>query len=302
MIKKDVVFVVLNYMNKDDTVECINSIITNIDTDSFHIVCVDNNSPNDSGQQLQSEYKNNAYVTVLLNNENKGYSEGCNYGIRYARQTFEFDFLLLLNNDIIFLETDFYTKTKYEFDQSRFAVMGPMIMTPQGRCDANPLFDLPYTRKLAIKDKKFYIKKKKLLKCGLWKIYTRVHAISKRLFPFFYPRQESRRHRWDGSYLNRQENVVLHGCFFVLSRVFFEHFDQLDVRSFMYAEEDILYMHITEQHLTIVYNPSIIVYHKGDGATKKMNKSSKKSEIFRCDKSIEAIDGYITLLDELNIE
>lgn len=82
-MEKRVVFIVLNYMNEEDTVECIDSIKGNMDTDSFHIVLVDNFSPDGSGAKLYERYKNDDYVTVLQNSENKGASEGWNYGIRY---------------------------------------------------------------------------------------------------------------------------------------------------------------------------------------------------------------------------
>ena len=303
MEKRNLIFVVLNYMNDEDTVECVDSIVENIDTDSYQIIIVDNNSPDGSGKRLQEHYQGkNEHIVVLLNPENKGNSEGWNYGIRYAKEHYEFEFISLPDNDCVFLETRFYEKTKAEFEKSNFAVMGPMILTPTGRCDANPIFDLPYTRKAALYDLKMIELKKKRIERGTYEISAKIRYVAKRLFPKLFSKKESRYRRFEGSFLERQENVVLHGCFLILSKVFFDHFEQLDVRSFMYAEEDILYMHVTHENLKTVYNPRIIAYHKGDGSTKKANKTPKKAELFRCEKSIEAINGYLSLLDELGIE
>lgn len=302
MKKVDLVFVILNYMNAEDTFECVDSIFKNIDTNSFHIVLVDNNSPDNSGKELNEKYKGNKQITVLLNPENKGNSEGWNYGIRYAKENFDFNFLSTPDNDCIFIEKQFYKKITEEYEKSHFAVMGPMILGPNGRCDANPLFELPYTREKALEDIAMFEKKIKLLKHGTLSLHKKAKYISRKLFRTKQHGAPQRRIREPGFFLNRQENVVLHGCFFIFSKTYFEHFEQFDVRSFMYAEEDILYTHVRHEGLKTVYNPEIIAYHKGEASTRKVTGNIKSKEIFRSEKSIEAIKGYISLLDELGIK
>ena len=302
MKKYKAVFVVLNYMNYDDTTECIESICENIDTDRFHIVLVDNNSPDGSGKKLAERFTRHKDVTVLLNPDNKGNSEGWNYGIRYAREHFEFDFLATPDNDTVFIEKNFCQKLEEEYKKSKFAVMGPMILGPNGRCDANPLFELPYTREKALEDIAMFEKKIKLLKHGTLSVHKKAKYIRQKLFRTKQHGAPQRRVREPGFFLKRQENVVLHGCFFIFSKTYFEHFEQFDVRSFMYAEEDILYTHVRHEGLKTVYNPEIIAYHKGEASTRKVTGNIKSKEIFRSEKSIEAIKGYISLLDELGIK
>ena len=299
MKKYKVVFVVLNYMNYDDTTECIESICENIDTDRFHIVLVDNNSPDGSGKQLAERFSAHKDVTVLLNPDNKGNSEGWNYGICYARQHFEFDFLATPDNDTIFIEKEFCKKLEEEYKNSGFAVLGPMILTPEGRCDANPLFDTPYTRERALYDIKLHEDKIKQLKTGTYGLCRRWRSVARKFNRSAYSCPDTRKHRQEDFFLHRQENVVLHGCCFIFSKKFFEKFEKLDVRSFMYAEEDILYMHVIHEGLKTVYLPDIKIYHKGDRSTARATAGEKAKEIFRSQESIKAIKGYLSLLDEL---
>ncbi len=299
MRKFKVVFVVLNYMNYDDTAECVDSICENIDTDRFHIVIVDNNSPDGSGRQLKKRFTGNKYVTVLLNDENEGVSKGWNNGICYAKENFTFDFLAVPNNDTLFIEKEFCKKLDEEYKKSEFAVLGPMVLTPEGRCDDNPIFDTPYTREKALYDIKQHEKKIKQLKSGTYSLCRRWRGIVRKFNRKAYANPYIRNNRKEGFFLYRQENVVLHGCFFVLSKRFFEKFEMLDVRSFMYAEEDILYMHVIHEGLKTVYLPDIKIYHKGDRSTSKATTNHKAKEIFRSQESIKAIKGYLGLLDEL---
>lgn len=299
MKKFKVVFVVLNYMNYEDTAECVESICKNVDTDRFHIVLVDNNSPDGSGKQLAGAYKNHKDVTVLLNPDNKGNSEGWNYGIRYAKENFTFDFLATPDNDTVFIEKSFCKKLEEEYKKSEFAVLGPMILTPSGRCDDNPLFDTPYTREKALYDIKQHEKKIRQLKSGTYALCRKWRSIVRKFSRRAYACPYSRMDRKEGFFINRRENVVLHGCCFVFSKRFFENFDMLDVRSFMYAEEDILYMHVISKGLKTVYLPDIQIYHKGDRSTDRASANKKAKEIFRSQQSIIAIKGYLSLLDEL---
>ena len=48
----NIVFVILNYNIYKETINCVESITANLDTDSFHIIIVDNASKTEAGKIL----------------------------------------------------------------------------------------------------------------------------------------------------------------------------------------------------------------------------------------------------------
>lgn len=87
--------VILNWNGYDDTASCIES-FTDVQYDNRFVVVVDNGSSDGSGERLAEEYPE---CTVLFNEENLGFSGGCNVGIEHCLEKGA-DYVLLLNNDI----------------------------------------------------------------------------------------------------------------------------------------------------------------------------------------------------------
>lgn len=85
--------IILNWNGKNDTLECLES-LENVPT-PHHTIVVDNGSTDQSPQAIRSQFP---AVTVLENQENLGYAEGNNVGIRYALEKGA-KHLLILNND-----------------------------------------------------------------------------------------------------------------------------------------------------------------------------------------------------------
>ena len=44
-----------------------------------------------------------------------------------------------MNNDVYLLDDDFLEKVEKEYKRSQFAVLGPMVLSADGRCDINPI-------------------------------------------------------------------------------------------------------------------------------------------------------------------
>ena len=130
-----IVFVILHYLAIDETYKSVDSIEKKIDTDMYKIVIVDNASPDKSGALLKEHYKNDDHVEVLLNQENLGFARGNNVGFRYAEKTWNPSYIVLMNNDVYLLDDDFLEKVEKEYKRSQFAVLGPMILSADGRCD-----------------------------------------------------------------------------------------------------------------------------------------------------------------------
>ena len=80
-------------------------------------------------------------------------------------------------------------------------------------------------------------------------------------------------------YLDRAENVQLHGCFLCFSKNYFEHYDGFFPNTFLYMEEDILFYLTQKENLTTVYTPKLKIYHKEDSASKSRWTSDKERAI-----------------------
>jgi GT2 family glycosyltransferase len=91
-----VAIIVLNWNGKEDTLECLESILK-IDYPNFEIIVVDNGSSDDSVKAIKNRFPE---ICILETGENLGYAGGNNFGIRYALQNGS-DYILILNNDII---------------------------------------------------------------------------------------------------------------------------------------------------------------------------------------------------------
>ena len=86
--------VILNYNNLSDTVECLNSVFE-IDYPNFEVIVIDNNSKVCPKNILLEKFKN---ITYIQNDQNLGFSGGCNTGIKKALKN-NSSYVFLLNND-----------------------------------------------------------------------------------------------------------------------------------------------------------------------------------------------------------
>jgi len=93
---KNVWTILVNYKNPELTIECVES-LRKSKSDNLHIVVVDNNSPDNSYEQLIEKLPNEI---IIKSEENNGFSAGNNIGIRYALEH-DAEYIMLLNNDTV---------------------------------------------------------------------------------------------------------------------------------------------------------------------------------------------------------
>lgn len=257
-ISTDIVFVVLHYMEKDATMKCVSKIREKIDTPNYKIVIVDNASGNGSGKEIEELYKTAEDVHVIINEENLGFARGNNVGFQFAKENLNPKYIVLLNNDVYIMETYLKEKLDKEYEESQFAVLGPLIMTKDGRCNINPVPNF--------KDYQSVLKYYKTVKKVYWLQKKHLFGFYKFL-SFCKSVLLKRKKNAFKEYTEKCYNVQLHGCFLVFSEKYIKKFDGLDGRTFLYMEEDILYKHIMDNKMKTVYYPEIVVFHEEDVAT-----------------------------------
>ena len=122
-----VYIVILNWNGYKDTIECLKSI-----EDSFYketkIIIVDNNSFDDSLNQIESfSKKSNLDIHVIANDENSGFSKGCNIGIDYALSNSDCNYVWLLNNDTEIEKNTIFEMVSFLNKNPDYQVITPQI-------------------------------------------------------------------------------------------------------------------------------------------------------------------------------
>ena len=142
-----VCFVILHYNALEDTIKCVESIQSLVETSEHNvsIIIVDNCSPNGTGARIKKRYENVTNVDVLLLEKNIGFARGNNAGLQFANQKYAPDFIILSNNDIVIEQKDFIPQILELHHEYHFAVLGPKIFAPYKGVYQNPLRDKAYT-------------------------------------------------------------------------------------------------------------------------------------------------------------
>jgi len=288
------VFLILHYQVIEQTINCIKSIKEKIDTENYEIVVVDNNSSNGTGKELQELYKNETNVHIILNNKNLGFAKGNNIGFNYAKKNLKPDFIVMLNNDTCIIQDDFYQTIKKEYEKSNFAVLGPKIILLNG--DINPLNTFDITLENVKRERKNVFFKLFLNYFFIDNVFTNMMKSIKQYIKKIigYKSKEIK--------INpdkRHEDIILHGSCLVFSPVYIEKFDGLDDRTFLYHEEELLYLRLKKNNMLSVYNPKLLIFHEEDAATNSVIKSEYKKRRFIYK---NVLKSNKVLLDELKSE
>ncbi|MDD4178951.1 MAG: glycosyltransferase family 2 protein, partial [Candidatus Margulisbacteria bacterium] len=95
-MKNKLAIIIVNWRRYDDTAECLRSVKASNYRDP-RIILVDNASTDGSGEKLAKEFPD---IKVIFNQENYGFAEGNNIGIKQALKE-EAKYIMLLNNDAV---------------------------------------------------------------------------------------------------------------------------------------------------------------------------------------------------------
>lgn len=282
----DIVFVILHYTAIEMTIGCVSSIRRQIDTVKYKIIIVDNCSPDDSWRELNLIFRNNTDVVLLHSDENVGFARGNNIGFSYAKQKYHPHFLILMNNDVCLIQGWLYKKLKQKYEETDYAVLGPMIITGEGSICSSPLRKEILSMQAARRSMRRNYRLLKLNCFRLDKIYRSIKSKFYKHVPQFSVEER----------LIQHENVEIHGCFMVFSENYISRYDGLDPSTFLYMEEDILFLHLMKNNLKSVYCPDIVIYHKEDASTDAVLKNSHKKNAFVYRNCMNSLKSYLEIL------
>lgn len=239
----DVILIVLTYINSGDLQDMINSIHKNALDFRYKVIVV--NSFYDTISQKKIECISKKNNCDFLNIENKGYGYGNDKGIDYAKNKYEFDYLIISNPDILIKRISLEELEKYSN-----SIIGPSIIRKNGS-QQNPavLFPIPFLVKLKYWGFKYS------------KIFLYIFIIANKIIKVFFKRN------------NVQRTYMLHGSFLIIPKIVLNQMGQIfDEQMFLFNEEDLLaykckYVYNIQQ----IYNPNIKVLHKEDGSINLAN-------------------------------
>ena len=255
-------FVILNYMTREETKGCIESIDSHIG-ESHEIIVVDNASPDYSGEELRKAYENRNDVKVILNTDNLGYACGNNVGIERARAD-GCDYVIVLNSDTRIMQNEFCSIVYGKYEEHHYAVMGPRIFKHGAETNDNPGRDKLMSRcKLHV-----FIAMNRMF---LILSYMGIDSFLNSLFNAYVEARKK-----EGAESKDVEKVALHGCCLVFTPSFFSKFNGFDDRTYMYMEEDVLYHHLMKSGLVSAYIPELFIEHFEEAATGKIYSGAKK--------------------------
>jgi len=115
--------VILNWNLKEETANCVNSVLRS-DYSPFRVLIVDNGSTDGSVEFLHSLLPD---VEIVANDTNLGWAAGNNVGIEYALQD-KADYVLLLNNDTIVDENLLAEMVTVGESGKEIGILGPLIL------------------------------------------------------------------------------------------------------------------------------------------------------------------------------
>lgn len=278
-------FIILHYKNFEDTIECVESIFEKLkNKEEYRVIIVDNGSNDISTQKLEKYMKENqGRVEIIFSKQNLGFAKGNNLGASYTIEKYEPDFLIVINNDTLMIDENFFLKVEKVFKKKKFDILGPYIEGKDGQ-PQNPYINVIYGRKQILKN---------LIKNRIYLLieYLNLNILRERL------RKIKKVKKYN--YTSEQENVALMGAALVFSKQYYEKYEHIFYeKTFMYCEEDILYYRIKKDKLISIYAPNIRIFHKEESTTNKIMKTSKKQRIFKLKYQINSLKIYLELFSK----
>lgn len=241
-MSSDLGFVVLNYVNHDETVRCVDSILAL--PGEAQVVVVDNASPNGAFDVLARHFAGHPRVTVLQSGRNGGYSSGNNVGIRALRERGILN-VVIATSDTRVESPDLIERCLAARDAG-IAVVGPYVRGDE------PGSDNPMLPRLTLQ----YI-----AAIHLGKLWTAMKSLALRTVVKPRPTRMPDIPAGAGQAAGLTDVYMVHGCFLFLSEHYLRAFGELDEDIFMYGEEDLIAFNCVRRRLRVVYDPRMVIYH-----------------------------------------
>lgn len=290
-IKKVTAIIILNYNNCDDTISCIKS-VEKYNTSSIRYIIVDNGSNIITKNKLENflyqefndrylrldddEYVEKLpYVTFLSSKTNDGYAKGNNKGIKLAIQDKDIDYILILNNDILFYADIIGRLSEFYEKHTDIGVVSPLLYTKSRK-----KIDYTCARKSP----------------SDWSLLIKYLAGDVSLFGF-NTYMDSKYYLLKGKERPKtaiKVDLPSGSCMFI-NKDLFRTINWFDENTFLYYEENILYKKLSAYGKQNYILPNIGCIHLGASSTK----SKPSSFLIKCNS--DSAFYYLSNYCQLNV-
>lgn len=236
---KHVSIVIVNYNAQKDTEECLHSLAKmEVKSCRFSVVVVDNGSLSD----FEVPKKLDLDIELVRSQSNLGFTGGNNLGIHTAIETYNSDFVMLLNNDTVVSDTLLDTLLEQLEADPHMGMIAPKIYFSKGQ-----EFHQSYT--------------KADLGTVLWYAGGSIDWIH--LAAFHRGVDEIDRNQ----FALQDESDFATGCCVLIKREVLEKIGFLDKRYFLYLEDVDLSLRAHYEGYSIGYTDATHLWHKNAGSS-----------------------------------
>lgn len=233
----DVSILILNYNTCRLTMDCIRSVYESDTNYSYEIILIDNNSRDDSVEQISRAFPN---LMLIANSENVGFARGNNQGMEAASGRY----VLLLNSDTVIRRDTLETMVSFMDSRPDLGASGCKVILPDGSLDK------ACKRGFPTPEASFYY----------------AFGFSK-LFP-----DKPKFNGYQLGYLDPDQDYpvdCLVGAFMLVRRETIEQVGGLDEQFFMYGEDLDWCYRIKEAGWGIYYYPATSIVHLKGGSARR---------------------------------
>lgn len=234
--------IIVNYKNYNLTKKCINSVINSI-KENVEIIIVDNNSPNESYNELFNSFKEYEFIKIIKNEKNSGFGDANNIAVSSAKGKY----ILFLNPDIIVKENAILNMYEKYISDTSIGILSCKLL--------NEDLSLQYSCRRIIKFREFIIARTPLNKLFLKKY---INKIQSKYLMLDYNHETEVAVDW-----------VMGSCI-MIKKDLFEEVGGFSKEYFMYFEDVDLCWKINKIGKKVLYYPqcSVIHLHKQESVIK----------------------------------
>jgi len=234
--KKDISVIIVNYNNFDLLYQCLSTMIEYTEGLEYEIIVFDNNSTEGNIDDILEKYN---HINLIKNKQNIGFAKANNIAAKRAKGKY----LLLLNNDILFLENSI--KKVYDFIRSRDlpCLVGCKLLN-EDKSIQNSIYSFPSA--------------------------TNIFASNMFLYKLFPDSKKLNKSCRMNNTISQPLVVdVVIGAFMLISRDIFIKMGGFDERFEFYHEDTELCYRFKKNYGDVIYFPKTEIVHIGGGTTNK---------------------------------
>lgn len=274
-------YIILQYNLYEKTIECIKHIKENTELE-YQIIVVDNCSSNDAYEKVKNYYQDDTQVVIIKTPQNLGFANGNNFGVRYASENYDYDWLIIMNNDI-------YLKCKLneELLQHDYQIIGPDIYRLDTNEHQNPLPGIGYTSTY-ISLMTFIYQVYLVLNTLYLDFY--LHKLAINMLEFINKiKSKNQCLETKGIYVVPK----IHGSVILFRKDFINRFPKpFNPSTFMYLEEDFLALRCQRSQTEILYNSNLIFYHDHSSTVDSISKSAHQKSRYVYKNNIKSLKAF----------